>query len=48
MMYGVLMFATDYAIRVDDLARAAEERGFESLWLQIGRASCRERVYSNV
>jgi len=33
MDYGVVMFATDYAIRVDELARAAEERGFESLWL---------------
>jgi probable F420-dependent oxidoreductase len=28
-----MMFATDYAIRPDDLARAAEERGFESIWL---------------
>jgi probable F420-dependent oxidoreductase len=27
------MFATDYAIRIDELARAAEERGFESLWV---------------
>lgn len=33
MQFGVTMFATDYAIRVDELARAAEERGFESLWL---------------
>lgn len=33
MNYGLMMFATDYAIRVDELARAAEERGFESLWL---------------
>ncbi len=33
MEYGVLMFATDYAIRPDELARAVEERGFESLWL---------------
>src|SRR5881628_1791766 len=33
MYCGVQMFATDEAIRVDDLARAAEERGFESLWL---------------
>jgi probable F420-dependent oxidoreductase len=33
MDLGVQMFATDYAIRVDELARAAEERGFESLWL---------------
>ncbi len=33
MHFGVMMFATDYAMRVDDLARAAEERGFESLWL---------------
>jgi probable F420-dependent oxidoreductase len=26
------MFATDYAIRPDELARACEERGFESIW----------------
>ncbi len=32
MLYGVTMFATDYAIRPDDLARLLEERGFESLW----------------
>jgi probable F420-dependent oxidoreductase len=32
MKLGVLMFATDYAIRPDELARAVEERGFESLW----------------
>jgi probable F420-dependent oxidoreductase len=32
MHVGILMFPTDYAIRPDDLARAAEERGFESLW----------------
>jgi len=33
MKVGVYIFATDYAIRVDELARAAEERGFESLFL---------------
>ena len=33
MLYGVGMFATDYAIRPDDLARESEARGFESLWL---------------
>lgn len=33
MHYGVCMFATDYAIRIEELARAAEERGFESLWV---------------
>ena len=33
MFFGAGMFATDYAIRPDDLARALEERGFESLWL---------------
>jgi probable F420-dependent oxidoreductase len=33
MDYGIVMFATDYAIRIDALARAAEERDFESLWL---------------
>jgi probable F420-dependent oxidoreductase len=31
MKIGLYMFATDYAIRIDELARAAEERGFESL-----------------
>jgi len=33
MLFGVSIFATEYAIRPDDLARALEERGFESLWL---------------
>jgi probable F420-dependent oxidoreductase len=33
MHYGVVMFPTHYAIRPDDLARAAEQRGFESLWV---------------
>lgn len=32
MDFGVYMFPTEYAIRPDDLARAVEERGFESLW----------------
>ncbi|MBY0273740.1 LLM class F420-dependent oxidoreductase [Candidatus Binatia bacterium] len=31
MKYGVMMFSTDYAIHPAELARAAEERGFESL-----------------
>lgn len=31
MQHGVLMFSTDYAIHPADLARAVEERGFESL-----------------
>ena len=30
MLFGVAMFATDYAIRPDDLACALEARGFES------------------
>ena len=33
MQTGVLMFATDYAIRIDELAREAETRGFESLFV---------------
>ena len=33
MDVGVLIFATDYAIRTDELAIALEERGFESLFL---------------
>ncbi len=32
MKFGVTMFPADYAIRVDDLAREAEARGFESIW----------------
>ncbi len=33
MKYALSMFPTEYAIRIDELARAAEERGFESLWV---------------
>jgi probable F420-dependent oxidoreductase len=33
MKIGVCMFATDYAIRIEELARAAEDRGFESLFV---------------
>jgi probable F420-dependent oxidoreductase len=33
MQYALSMFPTEYAIRIDQLARAAEERGFESLWV---------------
>jgi len=33
MHVGAFMFPTEYAIRVDELARALEERGFESLFL---------------
>jgi len=33
MHIGVCIFATDYAIRIDELARETEARGFESLWV---------------
>lgn len=33
MNIGIFMFATAYAMRIDELARAAEERGFESLFV---------------
>jgi probable F420-dependent oxidoreductase len=33
MEFGVVMFPTDYAIAPDELGRALEERGFESLWV---------------
>jgi probable F420-dependent oxidoreductase len=33
MRTGVTIFATDVSIRIDDLARAAEERSFESLFI---------------
>ena len=33
MKYGIFTFPTEYSIRMDQLARAVEDRGFESLWL---------------
>ena len=33
MDYGITMFVTDYAIGPHELAREAEDRGFDSLWL---------------
>src|SRR5262249_3830183 len=33
MDIGVCIFNTDYAIRIDELARAVEQRGFEALWV---------------
>jgi len=33
MKFGVLSYATEYTIAPDQLARAVEERGFDSLWL---------------
>jgi alkanesulfonate monooxygenase SsuD/methylene tetrahydromethanopterin reductase-like flavin-dependent oxidoreductase (luciferase family) len=32
MHFGVSMFHTDYSIPAVQLARALEERGFESMW----------------
>jgi alkanesulfonate monooxygenase SsuD/methylene tetrahydromethanopterin reductase-like flavin-dependent oxidoreductase (luciferase family) len=32
MKLGIAIFPTDFAIRPDELARAVEERGFESLF----------------
>jgi alkanesulfonate monooxygenase SsuD/methylene tetrahydromethanopterin reductase-like flavin-dependent oxidoreductase (luciferase family) len=32
MKYGVVIFQTDYAIRPDELGKAAEQRGFESVF----------------
>jgi probable F420-dependent oxidoreductase len=33
VQYGVAIFPTEYSVQPDDLARLAEERGFESLWV---------------
>jgi len=33
MDIGVTMFSTDYSMRIDDLAREVEARGFESLFV---------------
>src|ERR1700677_1631496 len=32
MKFGVMSFNTEYSVRADDLARAVEERGLESVW----------------
>ena len=32
MLFGVMMFTTEYSMTAPELAVAAEERGFESLW----------------
>ncbi len=45
MKIGAAMFFTDYSMRPDELARAVEERGFDSLWapehshIPLGRQS---------
>src|SRR5438105_15952145 len=33
MKFGISMFVTDYSIPVTELGRAAEDQGFESLWV---------------
>ncbi len=33
MQTGIAIFDTDYSIAIDELAREAEQRGFESLWV---------------
>jgi probable F420-dependent oxidoreductase len=33
MKYGCYIFATDYSVRPDELARVLEDRGFESFWV---------------
>ena len=33
MKIGIYLFATEYTIRIDELAREAEQRGFESLFI---------------
>ncbi len=33
MQLGMCSFNTDYGIRPDEMARALEERGYESLWV---------------
>ena len=33
MHFGLALFATEHTLHPAELARAAEERGFESLWV---------------
>ncbi len=32
MLFGIHGYATEHSIQPDELARAAEERGLESIW----------------
>jgi len=32
MLFGIHVFPTEHSIQPDELARAAEERGLESIW----------------
>jgi alkanesulfonate monooxygenase SsuD/methylene tetrahydromethanopterin reductase-like flavin-dependent oxidoreductase (luciferase family) len=41
MHLGVTIFPTDYSIPLHELAREAEQRGFESLWVPSTRTSPR-------
>jgi hypothetical protein len=43
MKLGIAIFPADFAIRPDELARAVEERGFESLFLTDHTTSRRRR-----
>jgi len=42
MHFGGAMFFTDYSMSAPELARALEERGFESVWAPEHPASCHE------
>lgn len=33
MLFGTMLYSTDYAMRPDEFAVACEDRGFESIWL---------------
>src|SRR5919198_2252326 len=50
MKLGVSIFATDYAMRPDEFARACEERGFESVWYPTTRrfVTIREKCYEAI
>jgi alkanesulfonate monooxygenase SsuD/methylene tetrahydromethanopterin reductase-like flavin-dependent oxidoreductase (luciferase family) len=37
--FGVAIFSTDYSIRPDEIAKAAEERGFDSIFFPELRTS---------
>ena len=32
MLFGTMLYSTDYAMRPDEFAVACEDRGFESVW----------------
>ena len=48
MRVGAFYFPTDYGINMAELAKALEDRGFDSLWVPATAASTYPSQHNNV